>query len=111
MEGDTGLSDRTKKPEHVEDEAEDQGDTETEAYENNIHKHPRNPASTGTETRMLQAMESWRRKKGLVGQDLDGMDWAGINWTEIDDQQAEDLIDERDKTGDPGTPSLLVLAD
>jgi hypothetical protein len=61
--------------------------------------------------RMLRAMESWRRKKGLVGQDLDGTDWAGINWIDIDDQQAEDLINERERTCNPGTPSPLVLAD
>jgi hypothetical protein len=44
MESDTGLCDRTKRPQHVEDEAEDQGDAEVEAYEANLHKNPRNPA-------------------------------------------------------------------
>ena len=28
----------------------------------------------------------------------------------IDDQQATDLIDERERTGDPDTPNRLVLA-
>lgn len=62
MEADTGLSDRTKRPEHVEDEAEDQGDTEAEAeaYENNLHKSPRNPASTGTETPRELVLEALR---------------------------------------------------
>jgi hypothetical protein len=29
----------------------------------------------------------------------------------VDDQQAIDLIDERERTGDPNTPNPLVLAD
>jgi hypothetical protein len=60
MEADTVLCDRTKRPEHVEDEAEDQGDAEAEAgaYDNNLHKNPRNPASTGTETPRELVMEA-----------------------------------------------------
>jgi hypothetical protein len=60
MEADTVLCDRTKRPEHVEDEAEDQGDAEAEAgaYDNNLHKNPRNPGSTGTETPRELVMEA-----------------------------------------------------